>query len=107
MEIANILYNEIFTRYGAPHVLVSDRGQNFMSKLVKALCKLFKVKRVHISSYHPQTNSTCERRNSTIVQTMRSYINKDQTNWPSLLPIMIAFRAVPCTALMNYYLAER
>lgn len=96
-DVASVLYDEFFTRYGAPHTLVSDRGQNFMSKLVKALCELFEVKRIHTSSYHPQTNSACERRNSTMIQSMRSYINKDQTNWPSLIPsIMMAFRAVPC-----------
>lgn len=97
-EVADILYNEIFTRYGAPSTIVSDRGRNFMSKLVNALCELFEVKRLLTSSYHPQTNATVERANSTLAQTLRSYINKDQMNWPSLLPIiMMAFRSTPCT----------
>jgi hypothetical protein len=39
LEIADILFREIFTRYGAPKVLISDRGRNFMSKLVSALHK--------------------------------------------------------------------
>lgn len=43
-EVADILYNEIFTRYGAPQTIVSDRGRNFMSKLVNALCEFFEVK---------------------------------------------------------------
>lgn len=96
-EVAEILYNEIFTRYGAPNTIVSDRGRNFMSNLIKALCEMFEVKRHHTSSYHPQTNSICERRNSVLVQVMRSYIDKNQMNWPSLLPsIMMTFRAMPC-----------
>lgn len=33
-EVAYLLYKEIFTRYGAPRILVSDRGQNVMSKIV-------------------------------------------------------------------------
>ena len=97
-EIAFILYNEIFTRYGAPRTIVSDRGRNFLSKLVNAICELFEVKRLHTSSYHPQTNATVERANSTLAQTLRAYIDKDQMNWPSLLPsIMMAFRSTPCT----------
>ena len=97
-EVANILYNEIFTRYGAPRTIVSDRGRNFMSKLVSALCEFFEVKRTQTSSYHPETNATVERANSTLAQTLRTYINKDQLNWPSLLPsIMMAFRSSPCT----------
>ena len=97
-EVADILYNEIFTRYGAPRCIVSDRGRNFMSKLVKALCEYFEVKRSHTSSYHPETNATVERANSTLAQTIRTYVDKDQMNWPSLLPsIMMAFRSSPCT----------
>ena len=37
-EIAEILVKEYFSRYGAPIILVSDRGRNFMSKLVSAIC---------------------------------------------------------------------
>lgn len=56
-EVAFILYNEIFSRFGAPRTIVSDRYRNFMSKLVKALWKMFEVKRHFKSSYHQQTNS--------------------------------------------------
>ena len=65
-EIASVLYNEIFTRFGAPHTIVSDRGRNFMSKLVKALCEMFVITCHYTSSYHPQTNATVERLNSTL-----------------------------------------
>jgi hypothetical protein len=44
-SIAKALYSEIFCRFGAPRVLLSDRGQAFMSKLVNALCEIFQVKR--------------------------------------------------------------
>ena len=97
-EVASILYNEIFTRYGAPRTIVSDRARNFMSKLVAALCEMFRVTRHYTSSYHPQTNAAVERVNSTLSQTLRAYIDKDQSNWPSLLPsVMMAFRSTPCT----------
>ena len=97
-EIAEILYRDIFTRYGAPHTLVSDRGRNFMSSLVEALCSLFDVKRVHTSSYHPQTNSAVERFNSVIAQSIRACCKLDQKDWPDLLPgIMMSYRATPAT----------
>lgn len=56
-EVAYLLYKEIFTRYGAPRTLVSDRGQHFMSKVVQLLCKIFQVTRHVTSSYHPQVMS--------------------------------------------------
>lgn len=36
-EIANVLFSQIFARYGAPRVIASDRGQNFLSTLVTAV----------------------------------------------------------------------
>ena len=97
-EIAKVLFSGIFCRYGAPHTIVTDRGQNFMSKLVTAVCEIFQVTRHFTSSYHPQTNATCERMNSTIAQCIRTYINKDQDNWPDLLSgVMMALRMSPST----------
>ena len=96
--IADILYREIFSRYGAPRVLVSDRGQNFLSKLITALCEIFSVKRYHTSSYHPQTNSTCERLNSTLEQSIRAYCDESHKDWPTILPgILMSYRRSPST----------
>jgi transposase InsO family protein len=60
-EVAIILSKEIIARYDAPRTIVSDRGQNFLSKLVSALCELLQIK--HNCAYHPQTNAACERMN--------------------------------------------
>lgn len=97
-EIATVLFRKIFARYGAPRTLITARGQNFMSKLVTAVCELFQVTRHHTSSYQPQTNAACERMNSTIAQCIRTYINEDQDNWTELLPgILMALRMSPST----------
>ena len=91
--IAQILYSEIFYRYGFPDVIVSDRGRNFMSRLVSALCELFQIKRHFTSSFHAQSNSVVERVNSTLAQAIRSYCNVELTYWHKQLPaIMMAFR---------------
>ena len=106
--VANILYSEIICRYGAPRSIVTDRGQCFMSKLVKELCSLFEIKKISTSSYHPQTNATCERLNSTIEKGLRAYCDEKQSNWSKILPsIMHAYRTTPATrstTLSPYYL---
>ncbi|CAG2239543.1 unnamed protein product [Mytilus edulis] len=102
-EIAEVLYNEVFSRFGAPRAIVSDRGANFCSKLIQALCELFEVQRYHTSSYHPQTNSTCERMNRTIAQTLRTLVAKDQSNWHKLIPsVMMALRMSTNTESTGY-----
>ena len=40
-RIAELLVNEIVARHGAPRVLLSDRGPNFMASIVKEVCKAF------------------------------------------------------------------
>ncbi len=95
-EIATILYNEIICRYGAPRSLLSDRGTNFLSSIVTEVCKIFQIVKLKTSSWHPETNATAERRMSTIGQTLRMYIDKNQKNWPDILPsIMASLRATP------------
>ena len=96
--IAHHLYETIICRYGAPDQLLSDRGQNFMSKVVTEVCKIFQITRLHTSSYHPQTNACAERTNATIGQSIRALCDKNPLNWPSLLPgIAAALRTVPST----------
>ena len=96
--VAAILYKEIFCRYGAPTTLVSDRGAQFMSSLVNALCDLFSVKRAVTSAYHPQTNAQVERFNAVINAALRTYVNDEQDDWPVALPgIMMAYRKTPAT----------
>ena len=102
-DVAKVLYNEIFTRFGAPKILVSDRGMSFMSKLVAEICKIFQVTRHVTSSYHARSNSVCERKNSTLAQCLRTYCEKDPKQWPELIPsIMMAFRMSPCTQASGY-----
>ena len=108
ITVARVLYKEIFTRYGAPHSLVSDRGPQFVSSLVKALCEIFNVTRTLTSPYHPQTNAACERFNSYLEATMRTYVSPDQSDWPCTLPgILMAYRntqAHRSTEFSPYYL---
>lgn len=97
-EVAQLLYKEIVTRYEAHRTLVSDRGQNFMSKIVQILCKIFQVTRHVTSSYHPQSNIACERINSTLARSLRAHCQKEQTQWDEVLPsILMAFRISPST----------
>ena len=77
---------------------MSERGANFKGKLVSALCEMFDITRHHTNASHPKTNSTCERLNSTLAQTLRAYTVKDQQNWPSFLPAaLMVFRMSPAT----------
>ncbi|CAG2257306.1 unnamed protein product [Mytilus edulis] len=85
-EVAKVLFEQIFSRFGAPSKIVSDLGKQFTSNLIHALSEIFDIKQHFTSAYHPQTNSFCERNNRTLIQSLRAYCDKDQENWPAKLP---------------------
>ena len=97
-EVAKVLYKEIICCFGTPHSIVTARATNFLSKVMTELYKVFGIKRLSTSSFHPQTNACCERLNSFILQTLRAYCDNNQSNWADILPsIMLAYRSTPAT----------
>ena len=63
---ARILWDNFICHYGFPEKFISDQGRNFESDLIKELCKIVGVKKLHTTPYHPQGNGQCERFNSTL-----------------------------------------
>ena len=55
--IVKLIATEILSRHGASRVLLSDRGKNFLSKLVMGVCRLINTKKVDTTAYQPQTNT--------------------------------------------------
>ncbi|KZS08243.1 Uncharacterized protein APZ42_027839 [Daphnia magna] len=51
--IAKVSVNKIFTKYGSPEIVLTDQGTNFLSSLIQEVCKLFKVKQIRTTAYHP------------------------------------------------------
>ena len=64
---AKTLWDKFNVHYGLPEKILMDQGQNFKSQLVADLCKLMGTQKVQTSPYHLQTNSQCERFNSTLI----------------------------------------
>ena len=102
--IARLLVDEIISRHGAPRVLLSDRGTNFLSKIVADVCKIFQIHKVNTSSYHPQTDGLVERFNSTLCQSLSMYVAKNQKDWDDFIPlILFAHRTSVLEAIGDSY----
>jgi hypothetical protein len=78
-RVAECLEDQVFCRFGAPKNIISDNGSQFISKIVKRLCKEWNVAHRLISTYHPQANSS-ERTNRTLKQLIRSFVDS-HSNW--------------------------
>lgn len=56
MTTAKALVHHVFLKYGLPEIIVSDNGKNFVSELLAEVNKLFKIKKIFTTKYHPQSN---------------------------------------------------
>ena len=74
-SVAEVLMNEVYTKYGVPRRLLSDRGSAFVSTLQQQLNTKLGINALYSSPYHPQSNGMVERLNGTlkeIISTLRS-----------------------------------
>ncbi|KAL3279297.1 hypothetical protein HHI36_016805 [Cryptolaemus montrouzieri] len=78
---------KFITLFGIPETILSDNGTDFTSNVIKELNKLFKIKHIFASPYHPQTNGSLERSHHTLKEYLKHYINESQTNWDEYIPL--------------------
>jgi hypothetical protein len=99
--LARLYLKHVFAKHGVPHDIVSDRGKLFVSKFWSSLCKLLGIKSNLSTAYHPETDGQTERTNQILEQYLRLYINYQQDDWVSLLPLAeFAYNNTPHSATM-------
>jgi len=79
--IAKIYRDKIWTLYGIPRKILSDRGPQFASKFMEEFMKALGTIRQLVIVYHPQIDSQTERINQEVGMFLRHYVNYQQDNW--------------------------
>ena len=79
----------IFADMGFPKEILTDQGSNFMSELMKELCRLLKVSKLVSSPHHPQTNGLVEKFNGTLKKMLKAYAVKEPSKWDKHLPFLL------------------
>lgn len=62
-------------------MIMSDRGTEFTSEVIAALTKLYKIRHVFASPYHPQSNAALERTHSTLKDYLKHFIRQNTHTW--------------------------
>ena len=106
-EIARVFLTEVVARHGTPYRILSDRGANFMSDLMKAVARGLGIAKMATASYHPQANGQVERFNKVICDILSHYVSQGKTDWDVFLPFALyAYRsAVHAVTKMSPYFA--
>jgi len=95
---ARVYTREIVARHGTGSVLVTDQGSAFMSSFFSETCKSLWIKRIHTSSFHPQSNGTVERWHSTLHTGLSHLVNHSHTDWDLQVRFfLMGYKATPHT----------
>lgn len=84
--LCQIFINNILAHHKTPKIIVTDNGSNFTSKEFTKLCKLFGIKKMHTTAYHPQSNGALERAHRSLGQYLRIFAQSNPQLWDELLP---------------------
>jgi len=85
-ETSKLYLDIVWRRTGLPQQVISDRGPQFASKVMRELWDKLGVKASLSTAFHPQTDGETERVNQEIEQFFRVFCNFQQDNWSDLLP---------------------
>ena len=100
IRIAKLLTEEVVPMFGVPESLLSDRGTNLQSHLMKEVCELLGVTKLNTTAYHPACNGMVERLNRTLKVTLRTHAAKFGTQCDKFLPgVLWAYRNTPPSLL--------
>ncbi|CAF2400326.1 unnamed protein product [Rotaria sp. Silwood2] len=83
---AKFLVDKIILQYGVPKQLLTDRGTHFMSNVFEAIASRCGINHITTTTYHPQCNGLTERFNATLVDSIGTYVNQQQSDWDDYLP---------------------
>ena len=94
-NIANALM-KVFTNFGIPKEIQSDRGSNFTSDLFTKILKELNIKQTLSAAYHPESQGALERWHQTFKSMLRKFCVESKLEWDEGIDFLLfAIREVP------------
>ncbi|XP_041355427.1 uncharacterized protein LOC121373051 [Gigantopelta aegis] len=90
----------VFGRVGIPKQILTDRGTQFTSEMMKEVCRLLSLKQLTTTPYHPTCNGLVERFNGTLKSMLKKMCIERPKDWDRYIaPLLFAYREVPQDSL--------
>lgn len=80
------IFTHWVSRYGAPTVIITDRGSQFDSQLFNASSNMIGAKRHRTTAYHLQSNGAAERWHRSFKTAIKCHETND---WTKVLPVVM------------------
>lgn len=91
---------DIFSRVGIPMEILSDRGTQFTSELMKEICRLLSVRQLTTTPYSPQCNGLVEKFNFTLKSMLKKLAAEKPKEWDRYInSALFAYREAPQESL--------
>ena len=85
-SVVQILFEDIFTRFGVPREIVTDQGSQFTSNLMEKLMEEYKIKHRKSTPYHLQANGQVESTNKVLESIITKTVHLHRRDWAERLP---------------------
>nr|GEX03427.1 hypothetical protein [Tanacetum cinerariifolium] len=82
--VVNFL-KKLFSRFGTPKALISDKGTHFYSHQMKKILKKYGVHHRIATAYHPQTSGQVENTNRALKQILEKTVKDNPSVWSGKL----------------------
>ncbi|GJS41709.1 reverse transcriptase domain-containing protein [Tanacetum coccineum] len=76
---------KIFSRFGVPKALISDRGTHFCNSIMEKTLKKYGVTHKLATTYHPQTSGQTKNTNHAINRILERTVNGNRKEWADKL----------------------
>jgi len=95
-RLVRLLCEEVIPMFGVPEALLSDRGANLLSHLMRDVCRMLGMEKLNTTAYHPECDGMVERFNRTLKSMLRKRAAQFGNQWDQHLPALLwAYRNAP------------
>ena len=80
-NVAHLIIEEIFPRYGAPLQIVTDNGSEIANRVVREIMQAFNIDHVFTLFYNSKGSAKVERFHRTLHDVLAKRLNDNHTTW--------------------------
>ena len=96
VDAKKFVWKNIVTRFGVPHILISDNGLQFDSKVFRRYCCELGIKNKYLTLAYPQRNGNVEAVNKVIMNELKKRLDDAKGEWVEELPhVLWTYQTTP------------
>ena len=89
MDAKRFIWRNIITKFGVPHILISNNGLQFDSKSFRRYCGELGNSNRYSTPAYPQENGQAEATNKVIMSGLKKMLDDAKGRWVDKLPCVL------------------